>query len=354
MIIRCLYALLLFPLTAFCCTDFLISTTDRTHINGRSMEFGYVFQPSIVVHPRGEKITSQAPNQQPGMSWTSNYGYVGLFDQADQFLDGFNENGLSVGALWLPSSRYPDVSKQSNSQIVSYMDFPLWILGNFTSIDDLKPHLENVYVYAYKVPVFNEIPPIHLAIHDAEGKSLVIEFIDGKMQVYDNPIGVLTNDPPFPWQVTNLNNYINLSAVNAKSATFDGTVLGGAGQGTGLLGIPGDWTPPSRFVRIALFKNFLERPMNAKAGAIAAIHLLNTVDIPFGGVRSSQNKATDFTQWVVIKDLTNKVLYYRTYSDPNVQSFELLSKDVEVGAKPIKIQIPLELVEPPHLQQVEQ
>lgn len=347
MIIRYICALLLFPLAAFCCTDFLITTKDRTYINGRSMEFGHIFHTSIMVHPRGEKITSPAPNQLPGLSWESQYGFVGLFDEADQFMDGFNETGLSVGALWLPSSKYPDASEIKGGKILSYMDLPIWILGNFTSIDDLKPHLADIQIYAFKVPVFNAIPPIHLAIHDAEGKSLVIEFIDGKMEVHDNTVGVLTNDPPFAWQVTNLDNYINLSAINAKTITLDGTVLGVTGQGTGMLGIPGDWTPPSRFVRIALFKNFIETPIDADGGTLAAIHLLNTVDIPYGAIQSAQAKASDFTQWIVIKDLTNKILYYRTYADPNLKSFRLLPKDVEKGATPLKISIPLEAIEPP-------
>lgn len=338
--------LFLFPMAAFCCTDFLIKTTDQTCINGRSMEFGHVFQTSIVVHPRAERVTSQAPLNKYGLTWTSLYGYVGLFDEGNQYLDGFNEKGLSVGALWFPDGKYPDPESLPEKRILSYMDLPLWILGNFATIEELKPALETVHVYAYKVPVFNAIPPIHYAIHDATGASLVVEFINGKMCVYDNRVGVLTNSPEFPWQVTNLRNFISLKAINAQTVTLDGTVLTTTGQGSGLQGIPGDWTPPSRFVRIALFKDFLEAPPTSKAGVLAAIHLLNTVDIPYGGIRSAGGEASDFTQWIVIKDLTHQMLYYRTYSNQNIYSFELTEKLIAAGAVPTKIPISLESVEP--------
>jgi len=152
------------------------------------------------------------------------------------------------------------------------------------------------------------------------GRSLVVEFIDGEMQISDNPIGVLTNAPKFDWHTTNLRNYINLSSINKGPATLDGTVLDPTGQGSGLLGLPGDWTPPSRFVRMALLKGFVKKPKTASLNVNLALHFLNNVDIPYGAVQENKGQEFDYTQWAIVKDLSNGVLYYRVYKNLNVQS----------------------------------
>jgi choloylglycine hydrolase len=173
------------------------------------------------------------------------------------------------------------------------------------------------------LPGFPDIPPLHLSIHDAKGKSLVVEFLEGKMHLFDNPVGVLTNAPEFPWHLTNLRNYISLSAMNKGAVTIDGTTLEPTGQGNGLLGIPGDWTPPSRFVKTAFVKQALKTPKDSRAATLAAIHLLNAVDIPYGTIRAEQGGHSDYTQWIVVKDLKNKKLHYRTYGDQNIHEVAL-------------------------------
>ncbi len=305
------------------------------------MEFGEIFLTNIITHPRGEEIVSEAPYHQKGVSWTSKYGYVALTDHAGQIMDGFNEKGLSVGLLWFPDSIYPDVSTTDPDTIINYTDLAPWMLGNFSTVHQVRAALPSLNVYASFIPLFNTIPGIHFAIHDAEGNNLVVEFLNGEMHIFDNVVGVLTNSPEFPWQVTNLRNYINLSDLNANTITLDGTVLSPTGQGSGLLGIPGDWTPPSRFVRIAMIKNFIPTPAHAQEGVITALHLINMVDIPYGAIRSTESIGTDFTQWAIVKDLKNSKLYYRTYEDQNIHEFELKPAHSQKGAKQVKIPIPV-------------
>jgi len=155
-----------------------------------------------------------------------------------------------------------------------------------------------------------------------------------------NTVGVLTNTPKFEWQVTNLSNYINLTAVNKDPLSFDGSVLHPTGQGSGMLGIPGDWTPPSRFVRISLFKNFVTKTLTAEQNQNLAFHLLNTVDIPYGGVRSVSGKNFDFTQWAVVKDLSNNIFSYRTYLDLNIKTIKLDNEKDMLKGKIKKIAMP--------------
>lgn len=317
-------ALLAVATNGTACTDFILRCKDQASIVGRSLEFATLLPTKVKIVPRGEVVQSMGPNNQKGVKWTSKYAYAGMniFDRI--IFDGLNEKGLSVGALWFPDVGYPNVNTQSPDTVIAYEDAMRWLLGNFATVDEAKTALGEVQVYAHPLPEFgNTVAPIHLALHDAQGASLVVEFLDGKIQLFDNPVGVLTNAPEFPWHQTNLRNYINLSAVGVTEKTVDGSVLKPSGQGTGLLGIPGDWTPPSRFVRTAIFKQFLQQPAKAADGVIAAIHLLNAVDIPYGTVREQPATNVDYTQWIVIKDLANRKLYVRTYGNQNIQTIDI-------------------------------
>lgn len=310
--------------SCWACTDFLLTCEDGTVIAARSMEFAQYLPTVPTAVPAGQKVESPAPNGKKGMAWTSKYEFVAMMVDKNLLADGFNEKGLSCGLLWYPDAKYPDVSDKPDDTILGLMELPYWLLGNFSTVAQARKALSTINIYSYVVPFLNGVPTVHFTVHDSTGDSIVIEFLDGQMHVWDNEIGVCTNSPSYPWQTTNLRNYINLRALNTGKTTLDGTVLQQTGQGTGMLGIPGDWTPPSRFVRIALFKDFLTQPKTAAQGINAAFHLLNTVDIPLGDVREGEKTSTfDYTQWAVVKDLTHKKLYYRTYDDLNSRTFDI-------------------------------
>lgn len=321
------------------CTDFLIVADDQAAINGRSMEFAPFLNSKFIVHPRGEERQSKAPDYQLGLKWTSQYGYIGVtaFD-LDCAIDGLNEKGLSFGALWLPGTQYEQIRPQNHSKALVVEQIGDWILGSFATVAEVKKALVTIEVWAAPIMQIAGIPPLHFAVHDATGESLVIEFINGKKKIYDNRIHVLTNAPQFDWHVLNLGNYLNLKAMGAHAIDLEGTVLSTHGNGSGLLGIPGDWMPSSRFVRMTAFKEFAKKPKDAAAGTSLAFHLLNTVDIPFGVVGATEKDSVqfDYTQWAVVKDLKNLKFYYRTYEDLNIRSIDLAKQDLQKGA-PVQV-----------------
>lgn len=325
----------------YACTDFLVQAQDGSIINGRSLEFGLEFQSKIKVFPRNQKMSSQAPGQKKGMQWVSKYGFLGVTGLGQNFsLDGMNEAGLSFGYLWLPgATQYPTVPAQQMKNALDFTDFGSWVLGNFATVDEVKAALESVYIWAHTVPPLG-VPPVHAAIHDAQGRSLVIEFVGGQMKVYENPIGVLTNSPPFDWQITNLQNYLNLTPENPSPITLKGVPIAPPGQGSGFLGLPGDWSPPSRFIKIATYLRFAKEAANGIEAVNLSEHLLNSVDIALGLVRDPGKDTGDYTQWIVIKDLTQKVLYFRSYSDLTLKMVDLKKLDF---TKDVKNNIPLDL-----------
>ncbi len=334
--------LLLWGVRGFACTDFMISTARNSWINGRSLEFAAKLSTQVTVQPAGEQVQSIAPSNSAGLKWVSRYAYLGVSCiTKDNVIDGLNEMGLSVGGLWLPTTVYQEVPQGCNSRALAIELIGKWILGNFSNVAEVKQALSQIYVWAGNPLPGVSTPPLHISIHDACGESIVVEFIDGKQMIYDNKVKVLTNYPTFDWQVTNLENYIHLRALNSKPLSFNGQSFNLRGQGSGMLGVPGDWTPVSRFVRMFYFKYFAECPVTNLQGVNLAFHLLNTVDIPYGDVeeRINSNQNTDFTQWVVVKDLTNQILYIRTYDNQNIYRISL--QEAKSRSGPCGLSIPI-------------
>jgi choloylglycine hydrolase len=174
--------------------------------------------------------------------------------------------------------------------------------------------------------------PLHLALHDSE-RSAVLEWVGGELHVHDNPLGVLTNSPPFDWHMINLRNYVNLHVTDVGEATFAGVRLPQMGQGSGLIGLPGDWTPPSRFVRAAVISHLAEVGADADAAVRTAIHVLNNFDIPVGVSRSADGIAAhdDYTQWSSIADLSRRSYFIRFAVDSGFHEIPLDSLGLESG-----------------------
>ena len=150
---------------------------------------------------------------------------------------------------------------------------------------------------------------IHYTIYDKTGAGIIIEFTNKGRTVYENTVGVCTNSPPYDFHMINLRNYVELNKTAHEALHLGGDVFPPLGQGSGLLGTPGDLTPPSRLVRAAMrLTHFAYSVKTSDEAVNLAVHILKTVDI-------SRVASEDYTIWIVAKDLTHKALYYRTYND---------------------------------------
>ncbi|KGM32351.1 linear amide C-N hydrolase [Inquilinus limosus] len=314
------------------CTDFLLLAEDASVVNGRSMEFGSDLKSELLISGRGTEKTSPTPDLKDGLRWTAQYGYIGMNAYGKTIItDGMNEAGLSIGALWLPGTRYAHtVSTPSQALVVDL--FTSWVLGTCATVDDVKAQLTGGGIEIWGDLVLEKETPLHFPIHDERGRSIVIEFIDGVAQIHDNPVAVLTNDPPFPWQITNIENYVGLSNTDAEPIHIGLQRFKQTGHGSGMRGMPGDSTPPSRFIRTVFQKHFAHRPKDAGEACNLAIHLLNGVDIPVGTSASRPAHGGkveyDYTQWIVVKALRQKVFNVRTYTNPTMMQIDLKQLDL--------------------------
>ena len=335
------------------CTDFRIQAADGTVIIGWTMDFEVPVLAAVRIFPRGERWCSEAPGTSGGVRWTSKYGYIAVdmggrlvdpLDRAENLADGLNEAGLSFGWLSMPDyTTYQDEeAAREPEKALAHLHLCPWILGNFATVDEVKAAVSGVRVWGKPMGPLKLLLPLHASVHDASGRSIVIEFTREGPRVFENKPGVLTNAPTFDWHETNPRNFVNLKAMSAGPIRVGASVLSPLDSGSGLLGIPGDWTPPSRFVRIAAMKYFARTPLNAEGGVVLAEHLLGSVTIPRGLelVQDENSVRSHFTRWSVIKGLSNRVLYFRGYDNHAFRAVHLMKLELGPDAKRLSFPIP--------------
>ena len=323
------------------CTGIQLQTKDGAYVSGRTLEFGVFLDTPIALVPRVFEFTGKT-SAGDGMKWKSKYASFGMMVKGyDVILDGINEKGLAAGSFYFPGfAKYSVTTKENLQRSLSSSDFPQWLLSNFTSVDEVRLAIENNEVSISGLANTPGFPlgeqPFHYIVHDASGKSLVIEPLDGILKVYDNPTGAITNSPSFDWHITNLRNYVGMSAYSRPTLeVFKEMKISALGQGNGMLGLPGDYTPPSRFVRAVAFSASAIPETSAERGINQVFHILNNFDIPVGVARATQDGAiaSDYTMITVARDITNLRYYYKTYEDQTLRSVDL--KKCNLDAKEI-------------------
>lgn len=315
----------------FACTGITLQTQDSQYVVARTIDWAKEpLTAMYVVVPRGNKQQSMMPdNSRRGARWITNYGYVGIAVENESYImEGINESGLSAGLFYFP--RYGDYHAYEpnvKNLYVSDMQFVSWVLGCFSSIDDLLDILPMIRV----VGIDSRASTVHWRVTDPSGRQIVIELVDHVFNVYENKLGVLANSPDLPWHLTNLNNYVNLSP-GSTAGNIAGLSLEAFSSGSGMLGLPGDMTSPSRFVRAAFLQTTAPKLANAEHTVVQAFHLLNHFDIPVGMQIEASEQIPDMpsaTQISIVTDLQHQRLYYRTMYNANIRCIDLQKIDFD-------------------------
>lgn len=310
------------------CTGITLQSADGANIVARSVEWAGGESPSdYLVVPRGYSEQSALPDGAiGGMKFNAFYGYVGLASE-DYVIEGLNEMGLSAGLFYFPKfSSYPKYNPDKKDITLSDTQFVAWILGSFETVEDVIAALPTIRIVATDP----RAETLHWRVADKYGRQIVIEYINGVPMVYENNLGVLTNAPGYPWHITNLSNYINLHPGNANGHEFGNISLSPLGHGSGMLGLPGDMTPPSRFVRAAFFQNSAPMLATADKTVDQAFHIMMALTIPIGAQYSDSRSVPNIpsaTQWTSVTDMTNNKLYYTTMYNPTIRRFDLNNID---------------------------
>lgn len=308
------------------CTGIRLNAVDGSSVNGRTLEFGVPIDVYMTVIPRGAVFGT----------YKAKYAAVGAscFD-SPVLMDGMNEKGLVAAAFYFPG--FAGYAQNKTDKALSPIEFPHWILTQFASLDEVKNALSSVVIAPIVANGWGSTPPpMHYVVYDRSGRSIVIEPINGHLIVHDNELGVITNSPTFDWHMTHLRSFINLTPFNALPLQLQSLQLLPFGQGSGLVGLPGDFTPPSRFVRAAFFSSAAILSKTSDEAVFQAFHILNQFDIPKGVAREKTKTdfVSDYTMMTCVKDPQTLKYYYRSYEDQTIRFVSLNAFDL--NAKEIK------------------
>jgi choloylglycine hydrolase len=322
------------------CTSFVLPTTDGARIYARTMEFEFDMKSALVGLPRHYTFRGTGPEGEAAMTWQSKYAVTGMNAFGlPALLDGMNEKGLVGGILYFPgSARYPAWNEAQATQSLAPWEVLTWALTNFATVAEVKAALPHIRVAGVTQKDMKMVPPVHYTLHDATGASIVIEPVNGTLQVTDNPLGVMTNSPSLDWHLTNLRNYVNLRPDNVDSLKINGYTIQSFGTGSGMHGIPGDSSPPSRFVKAAAYVLSVNKVPDGPEGVRLAEHIANNFDMPKGVVRDAK-MPPEYTQWTVIADLGKAQYYIKTWDAPVLRAVSFDDFDVN-GSSMVTFNLP--------------
>ena len=364
-IIASLLIILLADANMNACTGIRLLAKNGGVVYGRTMEWGaYDLHSRVLIIPRNYQFKALTTDGLHGKSYATKYGVVGLDALKTNFIsDGMNEKGLAIGLFYHSGyARYPAYIPKDSSQTISSLDVTNYILSQFASVEEVKKGMAKVtVVLPPDIPgVQGAVYDFHWMVTDTTGASIVIEFRDQQMVVYDNPLGVITNNPYYDWHMTNLANYINLSEKPFSSKKMRNTVHGDSlyikplGAGTGMLGVPGDYTPPSRFIRAVAWTQTARPLTSAEEAVYETFRILDSFQLPAApgsseGSDSNDQKTTGMrsgTQWTTAWNLTDRILNYHTQNNRRVRFLDLkkVSFTTPEGEKPKIRYIPVDAV----------
>ncbi len=314
---------------SYACTGITLKAKDGSYIFGRTLEFAKPMDSDVIVIPKNYKFVGATTTGNNGLQWDGKFAAVGAnFCGVDYIIDGVNEKGLSSGVFYFPGfAEYQAVTDADISKSIAPWQLVTWILTNFETVAEVKQKLKEIKVANVVFQKWDMVLPLHCIVTDPKGNSIVIEYIKGQLNIHDNVYGTITNAPPFDWMTLNIQNYLTLTPNNLPEITVAGQRLLAYGQGSGMFGVPGDFSPPSRFIRALFFSLASVVRDNSDGASMQAFHILNNFDIPEGVVRSSEGKITayDITEWTSVHDLNKRNYYYKTKGDSRLRVVKLMN-----------------------------
>jgi choloylglycine hydrolase len=318
------------PLQA--CTGITLIGADGSVVYGRTVEWGaFDLNSRVIVFPRGHEMSGATPHGKPGLTWKVTYGIVGIDGlEKDVVLDGMNEAGLAVGVFYLPGfAEYQEYVPERAHETLGPLDVAAFILSQFASVEEVRSAMASVRVVPIVEPALGFPAPLHYIVTEPTGRSIVIEYLKGELTIFDNPLGVITNAPNYDWHMTNLRNYINLSPVALPGKKVEDLDFRPLGGGSGMIGLPGDFTPPSRFVRAVAFSKTARATADGEETLYELFRILDSFNVPLGAAEGSDGSSSktagmrSSTIWTCAQDTGNRVMYYHTQHNRRVRSVDL-------------------------------
>lgn len=294
------------------------------HYFGRNLDLEYSYQESVTITPRNYPFRFR---QAPAM--LHHHAIIGMaYVQGDYplYYDAVNEQGLAMAGLNFPgNARYFPAAEGKDN--ITPFEFIPWILGQCGTVAETRPLLERLNLLDQAFAPALPLSPLHWILADRE-EAIVIESMADGLHIHENPVGVLTNNPPFDFMLQSLATYRDLSPEPSVNRFAPGLELPVYCQGLGAVGLPGDWSSVSRFVRAAFVRgNSLCGPTEQESVS-QFFHILSSVEMPRGCVRLGGGKQ-DITVYSSCCNQDTGVYYYTTYENPAITAVSLHAEKLE-------------------------
>lgn len=310
------------------CTSLTFQTSDFYF--GRNLDLEYNFGEKIVITPRQYPFIFKFAG-----TLSEHYAIIGtaqITDGCPLYAEAVNEKGLCLAALNFPGNAvYAEAPESGKTNLAPFELFG-FLLGTCATVKEAEEKLKAVCITHTAFKDGYPVAPLHWHIADKD-QSLVLECTKDGMHLYENPVGVLTNNPPFPFQLTNLQNYMHLTSNPPENRFAPALKLAPYGQGMGALGLPGDASPASRFVRAAFCKWNTELPSGEEASVTQFFHILDNVAMVAGSVRTQENKF-DRTTYSSCINASRGIYYYKTYNNNQISAVSMHKTDLD-GCAPV-------------------
>lgn len=305
------------------CTSLALHTPDFYF--GRNLDLEYSFGQQVALAPR-----DYAFHFRRAMDMLRHYAIIGMATVQEGyplFAEGANECGLCMAGLNFPGNAYYPAEAEvegTEKQLVSPFELIPWLLGQCEDVREARALLQKTQLV--NIPFSEGIPvaTLHWHIADRE-ESIVLESTREGMRVYDNPVHVMTNNPPFDFHLNNLRQYMGVTSAYAENRFADSLPLTSFGNGLGGIGLPGDLSPTSRFVRAAFMLHNTRCETGEESCVGQFFHLLDSVAMPRGSVKTREG-LYEITDYSCCYSTKTQTYYYKTYRNNRITAVKMSEK----------------------------
>ena len=293
------------------CTCIHLTNKSKSYF-GRNLDLDYDLNQSVLVTPRNFTIKFKKEN-----AIEKHFAFIGagvVINNFPLYADAINEKGLGIATLNFRNSAIYYKEDKAKKNYAPYELIPL-LLATCKNIKEVKRLLETINIIDIDFNKETPNQPSHYMISDTK-ESIVLETTKDGMKIYDNPYGVLTNNPPFPYQEYNVQNYLHLTNLEISNKLLPKSEFIPYSFGLDAYSLPGDYSSTSRFIKALFVKNYTQLDEDERENVLGFLNVLSQVSMPKGSVKTP--KGYEYTRYSTCYDQREGRMYYKTYENPNI------------------------------------